>query len=207
MKDLLYDIVADDCAHAKFLNTLSLMENSGACKISAIKDNALLNLTLLKHAAEEHRHAYHLKRQSRKLGTYCNTYQTHELLAPIVSKQYLDRLNLDVYRYFKDVLAVSPDRLRFYAYLMVTYIIELRADELYPLYQEVLLRHGSKVNVKAIIQEEKGHLEEMVNQLTEYDGEWRQHASYLIIKERRIFSDWINRIKQDLYESDGSVHA
>jgi hypothetical protein len=56
--------------------------------------------------------------------------------------------------------------LRFAAYLLVTYAIEVRADEFYPIYQDALDNAaGSKVNVKSIILEEEGHLEEMINQL------------------------------------------
>lgn len=207
MEELLYDIVADDQLHARFLNTLSLMENTGACKISAIKDSTMINLMLLKHAAEEHRHAYFLKKQVIKLKANCINYHSHEILAPLASKQYLTKLDIAVYRHFKNSAEILPERLGLYTYLMVTYIIELRADELYPLYQEVLEKCVSKVNVKAIIIEEKGHLAEMAKQLAQCDKEWQKHALPLIAAEQAIFSDWVTQLKQNLVRNDSVLHG
>ena len=43
------------------------MENAGAKKISASEDKEKVSLIILKHAAEEHRHAYYLKKQIAKI--------------------------------------------------------------------------------------------------------------------------------------------
>lgn len=59
---LLLEIVSDNDKHGRWLNTLSLMENSGARKISASEHKKEVTLIILKHAAEEHRHAYYLKK-------------------------------------------------------------------------------------------------------------------------------------------------
>ncbi|RYG18235.1 MAG: hypothetical protein EOO07_09405, partial [Chitinophagaceae bacterium] len=56
---LLLNIVNDTPSHAKWLNTLSFMENAGARKISAAEHKEEVTLLILKHAAEEHRHAYY----------------------------------------------------------------------------------------------------------------------------------------------------
>ena len=47
------------------------------------------------------------------------------------------------------------------AYLLVTYAIELRAGELYPIYQSILKEKRSTVQVQSILLEEKEHLREM----------------------------------------------
>jgi hypothetical protein len=47
-------------------------------------------------------------------------------------------LDVDVCRYLKKELNLSGAELRFAAYLLVTYAIEVRADELYPIYQDAL---------------------------------------------------------------------
>jgi hypothetical protein len=57
LKSLFTHIVNNDTVHARWLNTLSLMENTGARKISASEDPATVTYIILKHAAEEHRHA------------------------------------------------------------------------------------------------------------------------------------------------------
>ena len=88
--------------------------------------------------------------------------------------------------------------LRFAAYLLVTYAIEVRADELYPIYQDALDAVGSKVNVKSIILEEEGHLEEMINQLQKFSPEWEHHAKISVDMETRLFQKWVNSLSTEL---------
>src|ERR1700749_4183998 len=149
-------IITNNELHARWLNTLSLMENTGARKISASEDPLTVTYIVLKHAAEEHRHAFYLKKQIEKTGD--NNYPTYRpdyLLAPAQSRYYLNQLDIDVCRYLKQALGLKGKELRFAAYLLVTYAIEVRADELYPIYQEELDHAGSKVNGKSIIMEEE----------------------------------------------------
>lgn len=54
----------------------------------------------------------------------------------------------------------------------MTYAIEVRADELDLIYQDILTVHQQKVMVKSIIVEEEGHLEEMISQLKKFHTEW-----------------------------------
>jgi len=179
LSNILPLIIADNTLHSKWLNTLSLMENTGARKISASEDPLTVTYIILKHAAEEHRHAFYLKKQIEKTGkANCPTYAPEFLLAPGYSKYYLNQLDIQVCRYLKNALKLSGKDLRFAAYLLVTYAIEVRADELYPIYQEALENVSSKVNVKSIILEEEGHLEEMINQLNLPTGLMHYQVSY-----------------------------
>lgn len=195
IKPILENIVSDNTLHAKWLNTLSYMENAGAKKISASEDKENVNLIILKHAAEEHRHAYYLKKQLDKLeGNLCKTYTNAELLTPNNTKFYLNALDVSVCRYLKEQFNLSGSELKFAAYLFVTYAIEVRADELYPIYQEILTESRSKVNVKSIILEEEGHLEEMLNQLKTFSADWEKHAEVVIAIEQQMFNDWISAL-------------
>jgi len=193
IKPILENIVNDNMLHAKWLNTLSYMENAGAKKISASEHKENVNLIILKHAAEEHRHAYYLKKQLEKLegGVLCKTYTNAELLTPNHTKFYLNALDVAVCRYLKREFNLDGYELKFAAYLFVTYAIEVRADELYPIYQEVLTNAGSKVTVKSIILEEEGHLEEMLNQLKDFSPDWEKHAEVIVKIEQGMFEDWI----------------
>lgn len=191
-KQTISAIVSDNQRHAKWLNTLSLMENTGARKISASEHNINTTLIILKHAAEEHRHAYYLKKQIGKLGEeLCLTYQDEYLMAPFDSKFYLNKLDVEVCRYLKQTLSLSGSELKFAAYLLVTYAIEVRADELYPIYQDVLDEAGSRITVKSIILEEEGHLEEMLNQLQHFSPEWKTYADKAVEFETKLFGDWV----------------
>lgn len=189
---VLENIVNDNVLHSKWLNTLSYMENAGAKKISASEHKEEVTLLILKHAAEEHRHAYYLKKQLAKLDeNLCRTYSNAELLAPNHTKYYLNTLDVQVCRYLKNHFKLSGYELKFAAYLFVTYAIEVRADELYPIYQDVLTAKESKVTVKSIILEEEGHLEEMLHQLKEFSPDWEKHAQEVIKIEQQMFSDWM----------------
>jgi hypothetical protein len=119
-------------------------------------------------------------------------------LAPAYSSFYLNQLDIDVCRYLKRELGLTGKALRFAAYLLVTYAIEVRADELYPVYQEALDNAESKVNVKSIILEEEGHLEEMINQLKSFSPDWESHATKAVDFESALFSRWVNAVSADL---------
>jgi rubrerythrin len=197
-KQTISAIVSNPLQHAKWLNTLSLMENTGARKISASEHKTNTTLIILKHAAEEHRHAYYLKKQIGKLGEeLCITYEDDYLMAPYDSRFYLNKLDVEVCRYIKSTLNLSGSELKFAAYLLVTYAIEVRADELYPIYQDVLDETGSRITVKSIILEEEGHLEEMLNQLQNFSPDWKIFADKAVEFETKLFSDWVLALEKE----------
>ncbi|WP_291399460.1 hypothetical protein [Daejeonella sp.] len=196
---ILSKIVSNNDTHARWLNTLSLMENSGARKISASEHKKDVTLIILKHAAEEHRHAYYLKKQISKLSLdACPTYADQYLLASSESRYYLNLLDVLVCKYLKSTLNLSGNDLKFAAYLLVTYAIEVRADELYPIYQNALDEASSKVNVKSIILEEEGHLEEMLVQLKSFSADWEKHAEKAVEFETKLFNDWLKALQKEI---------
>jgi len=132
--NIIRGIVQQDQVHAQWLNTLSFMENAGARKISLCEHPTEVSIIQLKHAAEEHRHAYYLKKQIGKLGTdLCLTYEDKYLIAPRYTKQYLHQLDIKSCRYLKNTFGLHGPELKYAAYLFVTYAIEVRADELFPI--------------------------------------------------------------------------
>lgn len=175
------------------------MENTGARKISASEHKTDVTLIILKHAAEEHRHAFYLKKQISKLGgDLCPDYSDDYLLATHDSRYYLNMLDVQVCKYLKSNLNLTGNDLKFAAYLLVTYAIEVRADELYPVYQDVLDETRSKVNVKSIILEEEGHLEEMLVQLKNFSSDWQKHADKAVEFETRLFTSWLDGLGKEL---------
>lgn len=197
LQEILRNVISDNAVHARFLNTLSLMENTGARKISASEHKSKVSFIVLKHAAEEARHAYYLKKQIQKVGDIeaYPTYENGYLLAPFASYSYLNFLDIHVCRYLKDTLGLTGFELKFAAYLLVTYAIEVRADELYPVYQELLDEAKSKVNVKSIILEEEGHLAEMIHQLQLFSPDWEVHAQQACAFESALFEQWLHAIE------------
>ncbi|MET3036642.1 hypothetical protein ABXT08_11095 [Chryseobacterium sp. NRRL B-14859] len=200
---LLQRIVQDNSTHAKWLNTLSYMENAGARKISKCEHPVSVTLIQLKHAAEEHRHAYYLKKQIGKIHPeFCKTYEAEELLASVATRQYLHSLDIKACRYLRNVFQLSQEELKYAAYLFVTYAIEVRADELYPVYQDILTKEASKIMVKSIILEEEGHLEEMISQLNEFSEDWKLHAENILEIEKVLHDQWIDAIAEEVSQLD-----
>lgn len=199
LEQLLIQIVSNDQVHARFLNTLSLQENIGARKISANERPETSTYMVLKHAAEEHRHAFYLKKQIGKLANvHCPTYEPDYLLAPVSSKHYLHKLDMLCSRYLQTQMNLNPIQLKFAAYLLVTYAIEVRADLIYPIYQQVLSNANSKVSVRSIIIEEQGHLEEMTAQLKNFDPQWELHAKKTIDIEDQLYTQWITALAHSI---------
>lgn len=195
LKEVVEKIVVADGLHAKWLNSLSMMENTGARKISKYEDPVYTGIIVLKHAAEEARHAYYLKKQISKLAKdTCPDYSYPNLLAPVESYHYLNMLDVEACRYLKKNMKLEGRALKHGAYLMVTYSIEVRADMLYGIYQDALTRHGSKVNVKSIIAEEEGHLEEMQRMLEVFHPDWERLAADVCAIENRLFEEWVAAI-------------
>jgi len=196
---ILDKIVPSKELHAKWLNSLSMMENTGARKISHYEHPVFTNITVLKHAAEEARHAYFLKKQIEKLSPEnCPDYSFEYLLAPIESYQYLQKLDIATCGYLKKGIGLQDRELMHGAYLLVTYSIEVRADMIYGIYQEILTKYASKVNVKSIIAEEEGHLAEMQKMLEQFSPQWKSLSEYICRMENKLFGTWISAINKEL---------
>ena len=199
LRRILDTVCADDHLHATWLNTLSYMEHVGATKIARTQSGPKANFMTLKHAAEEARHGFFLKHLSRKLWEEgLPTYETHYLMAPIQSHQYLYRLDLEASRLCRQQ-GLDGRRLHDLVYLLVTYAIEVRADELYPIYQEYLDRMPEKrLSVQGIINEEEGHLAEMEEALADYPTELRGLTEPICRLENRLYEEWLTAVEKQL---------
>jgi hypothetical protein len=191
-------IICSDQLHAKWLNTLSFLENCGARKIAKCEHPTKVKQEMLKHAAEEFRHALILKQQITKISTFpLETYALNHLLGSRKTLCYLQSLDILTSRLLKRELGLEKSSLKQAAYCLVTYAIELRASELYPLYQQALKLHGSKVSVKSIIFEEEEHLKEMEEEIEKLRlPSWVKEKIYLF--EMHLCVEWLNVIQQDL---------
>ena len=67
-----------------------------------------------------------------------------------------------------------------------------------PFTREALENTGSKVNVKSIILEEEGHLEEMISQLKQFSTDWELHAQKAVNFEANLFSAWVSDLAREL---------
>jgi rubrerythrin len=196
-------VISDAQLHARWLNSLSLMENCGARKIARAEHPVHTSTMLLKHAAEEFRHAYYLRKLIGKLGIpFEDSYADEQLIAPKATRYFLNELDIAICRMLiRDYNVSDKSDLIHGAYLLVTYAIEVRADFLYGTYQKVLSESGSNVNVKSIIAEEEGHLEEMRTMLIDYHPQWEERAAKAIRIEEQLFDHWLFAIADELQVS------
>lgn len=190
---LLLTIVSSPDLHAKWLNTLSYLENSGAKKIAACQHPTLVKEEVLKHASEEFRHAHYLKKQIQRVTQYpLPDYRPDFILGGFSTLHYLHALDLYTSRYLK-----TNNLPKSHAYLFVTYAIELRADELYPIYDDILRKNHSKVTVRSILLEEKEHLQEMREGIDAIP-EGFSHAQEICTIEQLLCKRWLNSILFEL---------
>ena len=155
---------------------------------------------MLKHAAEETRHAYYLKRQLRKLtDTGFDTYHPEYLVNALASYRYIHKLDCRISRLLREDLGLTGGALRRHAYVLVTYAIEKRADEVYGVYQSCLKAQGSKVSVRGIIAEEEQHLAEMERDIDALFDETRHlERSRFARSSKPCFADWHQRLGAEL---------
>lgn len=190
-------IVNSDELHAKWLNTLSYLENCGARKIAACEHPTLVKQEMLKHAAEEFRHAHHLKRQIAKISAASiETYSPMHILGGSATLHYLNALDIKTSRYLKG-LGLSKNAIKEVSYLLVTYAIELRADELYHIYDQILRKVGSPIIIKSIVLEEKEHLNEMREGLQKLPL-GLIHAEKISKIESRLCKAWLDAVLKSL---------
>ncbi|MGL4768066.1 MAG: hypothetical protein ACRCV6_08310 [Formosimonas sp.] len=194
---LLPAIIQNDALHARWLNSLSMMESVGARKIAAYVHPIEVDLITLQHAFEEARHAYFLKKQISKLKQDSPSYAAEHTLAPRASYRYLHKLDMRCARYLAD-LGHTERELKHGCYLLVTYLIEVRAMLLYHTYQAALDAANSRVHVKSIISEEAGHLENMMTQLDEFNPRWRNMSTDLHTIEHDLYHNWLRQIQISL---------
>ncbi len=198
---LLRQIVSHSALHGRWLNTLSYLENCGARKIASCEHPTAVKEEMLKHAAEEFRHAFYLKTQLTRIEQSYEDYRLVDLLGGWAAYHYLSALDLYTSRYLRR-LGHSLPTTRELSYLLVTYAIELRAGELYPIYQAALRDVMSKVQVQSIVLEEKEHLSEMEKELSRIPAA-PSHISLVCAQEATLFRKWIECCLEEI----GAVYA
>jgi hypothetical protein len=155
---LLNRIVPDAPLHGRFLNTLSMLEHMGSCKIVATQHGERIDQATLKHVAEEAHHAYFMKRQAEKTATRPLEFCAADLLAPAGARMYFQRLEAGLVR------ALGRDSTRA-TYLYMSLIVEFRALWFYHLYQQALARYNFTLSLKRVLGEEQNHLCEVAQRL------------------------------------------
>lgn len=173
---------ADPDLHMRFLNLLSLLEHMGSRKIMLSQMKGILTQDILKHLAEETRHAFFFKREAEKLaGRPLEGYPEADTMCAPAGRFYFGRLDSGL----TQPLPGSVHRET--GYLWVSLIVELRAIWVYRRYQKALLDAGLPLSIKGIIAEEDRHLEDMVKRLDEIGFDSEGALPRAVALEKKLF--------------------
>ena len=169
---------------------LSLLEHIGSRKIMASRAMAEPDHEILKHLAEETRHAYFFKRAAEKLARRSLDYSHPNTMAEASARSYMDRLDAEIARDLTNAAPALP-------YLYMSLIVELRAVWTYRLYQTVLIEEKAGFTLKGILAEEELHLSAMVARLTDMDSNVAARiALFSQVEEVRFRCLW-SRIEEE----------
>src|SRR5688572_10634632 len=108
IRELINLIVKNASLHGLWINTLSYLENCGARMIAACEHPTLVKEEMLKHAAEEFRHAFYLKKQLSRIGESYEDYQRSHLLGAWSRYHYLNKLDIQASRYLQSLGLTRP---------------------------------------------------------------------------------------------------
>ena len=198
-EDVLRIIIGNTTAHMRLLTTLSHLEYCGFRKIASCCPSKRPESFLLRHAAEEARHAFFLSKQIRKLGEE----DTLSLLGGIPAKNYLNLLDIKISKHIKEKLSLPKKELSENVYPLITLVVEMRAMMFYPLYQKLLDEVNSSVNVKSIVAEEELHLKEMEKMTRQ------RRLSDFVDKslqiEKKLYNDLLKGIEEEVYHEKNQV--
>jgi hypothetical protein len=145
--------------HARFLNTLSLMEHIGSRKIMVSQTYGPLGREVLKHLAEETRHAFFFKKAAEALARRPLEYGEEETIRPASARMYFGRLDAAI------AAMLGHDTHVEVPYLYVSLTVELRAIWTYRLYQSVLEERPGMLSLRSVLAEEELHLKQMQERL------------------------------------------
>jgi hypothetical protein len=177
--------------HARFLNTLSLLEYIGARKIMKSQEETRITPITLAHMSEEIRHAQIIKKMAMKVGgAAVSTYGEPSLVAGEEGRAYIQAIDHKA----QEVLKQKDS---FANYLLTTLVVEERAQELYPLYDALLAPRGLSGPLKAIFREEEEHLSQVTDLLKSQNCS-EEMIEVVRQEERLYFSRFFEAVEKEL---------
>jgi len=177
--------------HAKFLNTLSLLEYIGSRKIMKSQDEAHITPMVLGHMAEEIRHAQILKKMAIKVGGHqVKNYADHSLLCGTEGRAYIQAIDHKA----EEVLDQKDSWAN---YLLTTLIVEERAQEIYPLYDSLLEKYKLSGPLKGIVREEEEHLAQVTELLKSQANCSDEMIEKVREEERKFFKNFFIAVEKE----------
>ena len=189
--------------HARFLNTIAMLEYIGARKIMKSQRSDLFDMELLSHVSEETRHAWLVKRMAVKIDAEAAaTWSDEHTLCRREAERYiqtLDRAAEDELKSCGDFASFQQNGVGSHVnYLYTSLLIEERADVFYGTYVKVLEEYSMAGTLKAIIKDESKHLAQMVENLLTQDPMAEQRLPGLREIEQKAFAQFESALWQEV---------
>jgi hypothetical protein len=182
--------------HARFVNTLSMLEYIGVRKIFKSQKSEAVSLLLLQHAADEIRHAKLLKKAALGMSNgELDSYREEHLLCGKSAQGYfqsVDHLSESINLDLTDVQK----------YELTTWLVERRVLKVYPLYEKVLSRddqfEAQRAVIGAILKDEARHLNYVAQDLMQRIGVSKEVLEQLSKDEEARFQSleqsWFSKL-------------
>ena len=212
MNALLSQIIENIETHKRWINTLSYLEHIGSRKIIKSQNSRKLDLNILQHISEEARHAFFLKNIGHTyFQDFCPTFEASYLLGGSAADTYFQSLDEFITEALVDHspshikvqnngnLSQTPPLQNPLCYFYVTFIVEIRALNIYTLYSELLTESHFKFKLTPLITEEETHLEETHEWIQKNDSLSEHRISQFTDKEAQLFEDFKRAIEFDIH--------
>jgi hypothetical protein len=205
LEECLAKILDDPNLHASWLNTFSYLEYVGFRKIVKSQDSESMSLETLGHAVEEGRHALRLKRLAVKVGGVAfDSYRAEKLLCGDAAEAYFQKLD----GYCESLFAgLSPSEKTRLTYLYVTLLVELRALDVYGLYQKSMNARQLPFPLEGLLKEEEGHLRAVESELRIKDPQFLLRFSEIKKVEEKLYQDFVRALANCLLSNEVGLHA
>jgi hypothetical protein len=190
IRNALERVVQSASREAAWLNTLSLLEYTGARKIGRTAAAHHPPLEVLQHWSDETRHAAAFKALAVQLGAG----EPSAYLCAEAAKAYFADLDETLSAWVAERAGDAP----VLNYLLVTAVIERRAMALYPLYRAISRTAAVREELSRILVEEQSHrvsIEERCVLLLIGAGAHLEHACAI---EERLFERFWSALEREL---------
>ena len=192
---ILEHVVSDRKLHARWINTFSLLESIGFRKIVKSHRASELTADVLQHAFEESRHALLLKKLAVRVGgPEFDSFDPEHLFCGESAVSYFQTL---------DALCAEELGSAKLSYLYVTWLVEVRALEVYAAHRAIAEQGDLDCQVVAnqlarLLREEEGHLSDVEASLRRLDPEFENRGANFAKIERLLFATFFESAKKEV---------
>jgi len=189
-------IISGPQLHARWLNTFSFLEYIGFRKIVKSQKAESLSAAVLAHALEEGRHAMSLKKLAIKIGGQAfDSYAPEALLCGEAAEDYFQTLDHACDEALQDQ---SEDQRAALVYLYVTWLVEIRALDVYTHYRKALVSAGYAQSLDGLLAEETQHLSRVAEELRRRDPDFAARSERFSALEGELYEKILSAFEAEI---------